>query len=145
MLFRSCFYFKDCRRSNQFRSVIAICLLGRLGEREDLTLLSEIVFDDGEFDKPLYHTLAPNYLFSSLKDCNYVLFQHFTHAAMAMVKLAKRFGTELSAAFDKRFSGASRVRILKAMTTQPPTGAFFGEVSDFMDYVCKRCRKALDR
>ena len=47
---RDCFYFLDCRRSNQFRSAIAICLLGRLGDTSDLDLLRGIVFEDGEFD-----------------------------------------------------------------------------------------------
>lgn len=132
---RSCFYFKDCRRSNQFPSVIAICLLGRLGNAEDLALLREIVFDDGEFDKALYHTLEPDSLYCGLKNCNYVLFQHFTHAAMAMLKIAGREGIDLSADFERRFTGGSRERILAAMTSQLPTEAFYGEVSDFMEYV----------
>lgn len=138
---RSCFYFKDCRRSNQFPSVIAICLLGRLGDAEDLALLREIVFDDGEFEKPLYHTLEPDYLYCSLKNCNFVLFQHFSHAAMAMIKIAEREGIDLSADFERRFTGESREGILAAMTSQLPTEAFFGEVSEFMEHVLSRVRK----
>ena len=138
---RDCFYFRDCRRSNQFRSVIAICLLGRLGDASDLDLLREIVFEDGEFEKPLYHTLEPNYLFSSLTDCNYVLFQHFTHAAMAMVKIAARQGIDLAEDFEARFMGESRHRILAAMTSRPSTSAFYGEVEDFMSYVLSQVKR----
>ena len=137
---RSCFYFKDCRRSNQFRSVIAICLLGRLGDKDDIELLAPIVFDDGEFERELYHTLEPLYLFCSLKNCNYVLFQHFTHAAMAICKLAKKHGIDVRNKFEKRFSGDSRKRIIDAVTSEPPTGAFYGEIYDFMDYVLRNCQ-----
>ncbi len=137
---RDCFYFKDCRRSNQFRSAIAICLLGRLGEGEDIDLLRGIVFDDGEFEKPLYHTLAPDYLYCGLVGCRYVLFQHFTHAAMAIVKLARRYGVSVGEDFSKRFSGESRQRLIRAMTDQPATGAFHGEISDFMDHIVKMTR-----
>lgn len=132
---RSCFFFKDCRRSNQFRSCIAICLLGRLGDREDIELLRPIVFDDGELERELYHMLKPAYIFCSLEGCNYVLFQHFTHAAAAMCKLAKKHGVDLKRDFEKRLSGASRARLISAMTAQPPTGAFHGEISDFMDHL----------
>lgn len=138
---RDCFYYQDCRRSNQFRSAIAICLLGRLGDREDIRLLSEIVLKDEEFQKPLYHTLAPDYRYCGLTECRYVLFQHFTHAAMAMVKLAERFGVSLADTFEARFTGESRDRIIAAITSRPPTAAFYGEIWDFMEYVRKRSRK----
>ncbi len=139
---RDCFYYKDCRRSNQFRSAIAICLLGRLGDKEDIDLLREPVFDDGEFEKPMYHTLEPDYLFSSLKNCNTVLFQHFTHAVMAIFKLAERHCVSVKKELCERFSGESRERILAAMTELPPTSSFYGEVSDFMDHVIRLCQKA---
>ena len=135
---RSCFYFKDCRRSNQLRSCIAICLLGRLGDKEDIELLRPIVFNDREFERELYHTLKPAYVFCNLENCNYVLFQHFTHAAAAICKLAERFGVDVSGEFKARFSGESRTRILNAITSEPPTGAFFGEISDFMDFTLEK-------
>ena len=134
---RSCFYFKDCRRSNQFRSCVAICLLGRLGEKEDIGLLRPIVFDDSEFEKEMYHTLKPAYVFCSLENCNYVLFQHLTHAAMAIYKLAKKYGVDVRAEFEKRFTGDGRNRIISAVTSEPSTGAFYGEISDFMEHLLK--------
>lgn len=134
---RDCFYFKDCRRSNQFRSAVAICLLGRLGEREDIELLRPIVLDDGEFEKELYHTLKPAYVTCSVESCNYVLFQHFTHAAAAMVRLAKKYGVEVKNDFVARFTGESRKRIISEVTTESENGAFYGEISDFLDHVIK--------
>ena len=92
---RDCFYFKDCRRSNQFRSAIALCLLGRIGEASDLPLLHEIVFSPDEFERPLYHTLPPDYLYCATDTINFVYFDHFTHAAMALVKLTRRLGLPL--------------------------------------------------
>ena len=132
---RSCFFFKDCRRSNQFRSCVAICLLGRLGDKEDIELLHTIVFDDGEFEREMYHTLKPAYAFCSLESCNYVLFQHFTHAAMAIFRLAESFGVDVKREFEARFSGESREKIITVVTSEPETGAFYGEISDFMSFV----------
>lgn len=89
---RDCFYFRDCRRSNQFRSVMAVCLLGRLGDRQDIPALWEIVFDPGEFDRPMYHTLHPDRLYYGGKDRNFLYFDMFTHAGAALVKLHRREG-----------------------------------------------------
>ena len=132
---RSCFYFKDCRRSNQFRSAIAICLLGRLGDKSDIELLRPIVFDDVEFEREMYHTLKPMYVTCSLEGCNYVLFQHFTHAAMAICKLSKTCGVNLKSDFKKRFTGASAQKIISNITDESADGAFYGEIWDFMQYL----------
>lgn len=132
---RSCFYFKDCRRSNQFRSAVAVCLLGRLGDASDIELLRPIVFDDGEFEREMYHTLKPAYIFCSLENCNYVLFQHFTHAAMAILKLAKKHGVDVKNDFVKRFTGASAEKIVGKMTLESYDGAFCGEVRDFIKHI----------
>ena len=89
---RDCFYFKDCRRSNQFRSVIAVCLLGRIGEPCDIPFLSEIVFDEKEFSKEMYHTLEPDYLYYKGSDRNFLYFDMVTHGGAALVKIHHRFG-----------------------------------------------------
>ena len=132
---RSGFFFQDCRRSNQFRSVIAICLLGRVGEKEDIDLLSPIVMDDTEFDREMYKLWQRTPLVCNVASCNYLLFQHFTHAAVAMHKLGKKHGVDLGTIFEKRFSGDSRDRILKAITTESATGALYTEVSDLMQHI----------
>ncbi len=88
---RSCFYFKDCRRSNQLRSVIALCLLGRFCDESCLDTLCEIVYDDKEYEKELYHTInEPIYIFSNLPDFNAVYFQHFFYAAFAIFNIVSK-------------------------------------------------------
>ena len=119
--------------------VIAICLLGRIGDREDIDLLSPIVFDDGEFERELYHTLEPLYLFCSLQNCNYVLYQHFTHAVMSVCKLADKHGVDIKEKLKSRLSGESRERIISAITWEESTGAFYGETVDFIDHVLANC------
>ena len=88
---RDCFYFKDNRRSNQFRSVIAVCLLGRLGEIENLSTLDKIL-SPLEFENKIYHTLEPNYMFHRHKDRNFLYFQMITHTIVSYIKICKRNG-----------------------------------------------------
>ena len=94
---RDAFFYKDCRRSNQFRSVAAVCLLGRLGEVSDVQLLEQIVFDPKEHERQLYHTLQPDRLYYGGRDRNFLYFDMFTHAAAALVKLHRRHGLPLKA------------------------------------------------
>jgi hypothetical protein len=86
---RDCFFFTDNRRSNQFRSAIAVCLLGRLGSKSDLPMLFEILTPE-EIDRPMYHTLRPNYLYHNYPDRNFVYFSMLTHACMAIYKIYTR-------------------------------------------------------
>lgn len=86
---RKTFYFMDCRRSNQMRSVIAICLCGQM---EDQGIVEELlsVIRPEEFEKPMYHELLePRYELSIVKEQNSVYFQHFSHAVAALVKIAQ--------------------------------------------------------
>ena len=86
---RKTFYFMDCRRSNQMRSVIAICLCGQM---EDQGIVEELlsVLRPEEFEKPMYHELLePRYELSIVKEQNSVYFQHFSHAVAALVKIAQ--------------------------------------------------------
>jgi hypothetical protein len=110
---RDWYYFKDCRRSNQHRSAVAICLLGRLGKEEDARLLDEIVFDPAEIDKPLYHVLKPEYIHHCEKDRNFLFFDIFTHAVMSTVKIYKRNGLDtaaLKARLEDLFANEETVR-----------------------------------
>lgn len=86
---RDCFFFTDNRRSNQFRSAIAVCLLGRLGSECDLPLLFEILTKE-EFDRPMYHTLRPDYLYHNYPDRNFVYFSMLTHTCMAIYQIYRR-------------------------------------------------------
>ena len=91
---RDCFFFTDNRRSNQFRSAVAVCLIGRLGTADDLSMLFEILTPN-EISRPMYHTLKPNYLYHNYPDRNFVYFGVLTHACMAIYKIYKRFDLDM--------------------------------------------------
>ena len=134
---RDCFYFKDCRRSNQFRSAVALCLLGRLGDESDLAVLEEIVFGDTEFDREMYHTLAPDYLYYAAADRNFVYFDIFTHACMALVEISKRSGKNLEKLYGRLealFAGEKIIRRVTDTKSDEPT---YIEIADFQSYILK--------
>ena len=138
---RNDYHFLDCRRSNQFPGVTAVCLIGRLGGAEDLSLLGEIVFDPAEFDRPFYHRLPPDYIYCDVMGCHFLFFQYFTHAAAAMMKIAARQGCGETAALKKRlaarFSGASREELIRQVASRDgkESPVFAEELSSFMDTV----------
>lgn len=122
---RDCFYYKDCRRSNQFAGVIAVCLLGRLGTEADAALLEQIIFDPEEIKNPIYHTLPKDYLYFNSDDRNFVYYFYFTHACAALVKLYKNNGLDTQALkqrFKKLFSDNSY--ITKVTCGAPDSPAF---------------------
>lgn len=94
---RDCFYYKDCRRTNRFRTAIALCLLGRLGTLDDVDLVSEIFLDPDEHLRPLYNTLPPDYLYCNNPSLRFVYLDFFTHAARAAVRISLRHGLDTSA------------------------------------------------
>jgi hypothetical protein len=91
---RDCFFFTDNRRSNQFRSAIAVCLLGRLGGADDLAMLFDILSKE-EIDRAMYHTLKANYLYHNNPDRNFVYFSMLTHTCMAIYKIYKRCALDM--------------------------------------------------
>lgn len=87
---RDAFYYKDCRRTNQFRSAIAIYLLGKLGDKESLPLLREILCDEAEYHKPLYHEIKEiSYKVNTSKNFNELYYQIISHSAVALMRLAQ--------------------------------------------------------
>lgn len=130
--------FKGCRRSNQYKSAAAICLIGRLGEKSDIELLYPIVFDVNERKKAFY--AEPNDVLAHYtNDCRFCYYQHFTHAVMALVKLTARHGgrEEFKARLAELFSGESRKSLVYYVSDGYPSGAFGEEMRDFMDNVLK--------
>ena len=114
---RDCFYFKDCRRTNQFRTVVAVCLIGRLGTPDDLALLSELALDHGECSREMYSALPPDYLYCSNAKLNFLYYDVFTNAAVALAKISLRHGLDtssLSAKFSEfRDTGAIIPRLFR--------------------------------
>ena len=88
---RDSFYYKDCRRTNQLRSAIAIYLAGKLGDIAVLPLLKTILCDQAEYERPLYHEIREtSYKFNPTQNFNLVYFQIVSHAAMAVRRIGER-------------------------------------------------------
>ena len=136
---RDCFYFKDCRRSNQFRTASAICLLGRIGEQQDIKLLEEIAFNKKEIQNPIYHTLEPNYLYYKHGDRNFVFFDVWTHATNSLVKIYKRLGLDLSS-LNNAFIRLSNDQdfIESVVPNQPAEHTARVELTDFIEHLIKQ-------
>lgn len=125
---RDAFRFTDCRRSNQLRTSIAICLLGRIGEISDIPLLESIVFDDSEFEKPMYREEETEYY-------NPVYFDVFSYSATSIISLYKKCGKDLSSLHQKFSKLFENDRILKKVTSYPYGHPYFMEISHFQKYV----------
>lgn len=127
---RDAFRFTDCRRSNQLRTSIAICLLGRMGEESDISLLESIVFDDSEFEKPMYRE-------EETEQHNPIYFDVFTYAVMSLIKLTKAYKKDLSLLHNKLEKLFEKDKILKRVTSHPYGHPLFMEIFDFQKQVLK--------
>ena len=135
---RDCFYFLDCRRSNQFRTAAAICLLGRLGDQTDIDLLESIAFSDSEIDKEMYHTLPADYLYYKHNDRNFVYFDVFTHACASLVNLYKRLSKPLSPLYERFRALMDDQKIIKRITSEPQGTPAYDEIKGFMEQMIKQ-------
>ncbi len=132
---RDCFFFTENRRSNQFRSAIAICLLGRLGGVDELPLLFELL-EEKEIERAMYHTLKPNYLYYGGADKNFVYFSVLTHTCVAIRKIYQRCGLsveELKRKFEDIFRDGSRISFV---TTTSPGENVYEAIAGFIKSVC---------
>ena len=131
---RDCFFFTDNRRSNQFRSAIVICLLGRIGTTEDLPTLFEVLSTE-EIKRPMYHTLQPNYLYHNYPDRNFVYFSMLTHACMAIYTIYKRYELDMKQLhrfFDDLFDDGT---LLNHVTEGRANTSAEEEMKGFIAYV----------
>jgi hypothetical protein len=118
---RDSFYFKDCRRTNQLRTAIAIYLLGKLGDIESIPLLSQILCNPEEYNMPLYHEITElSYKFNLNKNFNEVYFQIISQAATAIIRIMEHHPDkkeELAQIIKKAFGDDRHIR---NTTSLPP-------------------------
>ena len=120
---RDAFFFKNGRRSNQFRSAVAVCLLGRLGDATAVPLLRSLLAEE-EYENPIYHALAPDYLYYNRPDRNFLYFDMTTHALFALLKLYRREGlpmAELATAVERFLGGGFLLRVSDGIPGSPTT------------------------
>lgn len=134
---REPFYYMDCRRSNQMRSVIAICLCGQMRDVTAVDALLPILRPE-EYEKEMYHTLlTPDYKRTIVKEQNSVYFQHLSHAVAALTKIA--------VAHPER-----REEIRAALHEALDDGAYIRRITDTPEYnafhvAAKNCQKFVER
>lgn len=134
---REPFYYMDCRRSNQMRSVIAICLAGQM---RDITAVDELlpILKPEEFEKEMYHTLLePDYKRTIVKEQNSVYFQHLSHAVAALTKIAAAHPErreEIKAALHEALDDGAYIR---RITDTPEHNAFYIAAKNCQHYVSR--------
>ena len=133
---RDCFFFTDNRRSNQFRTAVALCLLGRLGGEEDLPMLFEML-SPSEFEREMYHTLEADYLYHTFPDRNVVYFMILTHLLVSIYKIYKRLGLDMDYLhnfFTEYFKDGS---VLKRVTDAKQGEPAYEEMQEVIEYILK--------
>ena len=120
---RDAFFFTNGRRSNQFRSAVAVCLLGRLGDATVVPLLESLLAED-EYEHPMYHTLKHDYLYYNRPDRNFVYYDMTTHTLFGLVKLYRRLRlpmADLRETVERFLGGAFLSRVTDGVPGSPST------------------------
>lgn len=122
-----------CRRSNQYKSAVAICLIGMLGDASDMDMLYPIITED-ELSLPLYSEISVGVEESATARAAY--YQIFTHSVIALKTLAARFGGEdaLRVKLNEIFNDEFCKKIINAVTFGKPASSLGVEVKDFLDF-----------
>ncbi|MBC8542247.1 FAD-dependent oxidoreductase [Bianquea renquensis] len=121
---RKAYFYEDCRRSNQLRSVIAICLCGRFGDPEIVPELTAILSPE-EYERPMYHQyLAPDYKYSITDHLNMVYYQHFSFALAALAQIADQNPDLRGPLSETVKSALADGRYRRRMTADPPDSSY---------------------
>lgn len=116
---RSAYHYLDCRRSNQMPSVMAICLLGRFGDREIVPELLQILQPE-EFEKEMYHVvLQPFYKYSVIKELSGVYYKHYSFAVVALASIAEANPELYDEIFDAMEQATESDDYVRRMTDDP--------------------------
>ena len=120
-----------CRRSNQFKSAVAICLIGSLGDSSDYELLLPLITPD-ELGSERYSEICADGDEGALARSAY--YQIFTHAAVALCKIAKREGDRdmIKRKIDSALTAEFCKRIISTVTHGKPESSLGVEIADFL-------------
>ena len=123
--------YADCRRSNQYKSAIAICLIGSLGDKSDRELLLPIL-EESEISLPIYSQINAVGEEGDIARDGY--YQILTHAIAALISIARRHGgkEQLAAELDGLLDAERRRRIVDTVSFGRPEGSLGVEVRDFL-------------
>ncbi len=132
---RNTFYYMDCRRSNQMRSVIAICFCGQMRDGSAVDELLPILRPE-EFERPMYHELlTPDYKRTITKEQNSVYFQHMSHTVVALTKIALAHPERRDEIRNALYAALDDGAYIRRMTDTPEWNAFYSAAKSCQDYV----------
>lgn len=136
---RDSFFFKDCRRTNQLRSAIAIYLVGKLGDIDSLPLLEEILCFEQEGEKALYRDIQEtSYQFNPTKNFNAVYFQIVSHAAIAVLRISECHPDTEPRGRDILARAFGDDRHIRLTTTMPAGTYEYSQMDNIRAYVQRR-------
>ena len=98
---------------------------------------TDIIFNDSEYENTMYHTLKPDYLYYAGTDCNFVYFDVFTHACMALVKIYKRNCLNVKDLHEKFKTLFADEKIIRRVTDSKADAPTHIEIADFQKYILK--------
>lgn len=132
---RSAYHFLDCRRSNQMRSVAAICLLGDFANTDIIDELENILQPE-EYHKKMYHTyLAPDYKFSIVEGLNSVYYQHFSFAVSALINIAKHNPDKKERIYNILNTEIEDESFISRITNQKSGGIYYKLAEDIAEKI----------
>ncbi len=115
---RDGFMLKDCRKKNNYRGVMAIYWLGRLGDEKSVDILSKIISDENEVNHPTYKQTDPTTFY--LNDFRGIYFQFVSHSVMALIRIGNKhthLRTKITKLFEDVFSNDD---YYNRITKRPP-------------------------
>ena len=138
---RDAFFYKDCRRTNQLRSAIAIYLLGKLCDSKSLDLFDEILCSKDEYQRGLYHEItAPSYKFNTNKSFNEVYYQIMVYSAMAVVNIMEKdasVGERCIKILKEAFKDDYHVKNVTSLPENTYEYEVFGNVKNYVKSIIK--------
>ncbi|MBO5912865.1 MAG: FAD-dependent oxidoreductase [Clostridia bacterium] len=110
---------KDCRKNNQQRGCMAIYWLGRLGAREAVEVLSDIITNKAECERPQFKTDQSVGTWYIVSGFNNRLFQFVLNSTVALIRIGNLhpdLRQKIADAFSKAFDDES---YYNALTDRP--------------------------
>ncbi len=134
---RKVFFYKDCRRTNQLRSAIAVYLCGKLNDNEIVPELLDMLTPQ-EFERDMYHELTEySYKFSVVPGFNGVYFQHLSNAVAALVKIAHSEPALKSEIRERLYEFKEDESYLQRITDQPKHSSYYKMAYRVKEYIEK--------
>lgn len=139
---RDAFYFKDCRRTNQLRTAIALYLLGKAGDPDSIPILRDILCDPGEYKKDLYHAIKEtSSKINTCKNFNEVYFQIVSQAAISLTKIVEKNPEVCPTGLKILAKAFMDNRHIKNTTSLPEKTFEYESMENIRNYVLDFCRK----